>query len=150
MKQLFEPATAAEVKARLGHLRPDSERRWGTMSAAQAVEHCARGLEQALGDRRPPRMLVGRLLGWAIKPLALGNDAPFRPNSPTVPELVVADARDLDVARARLIGLMDRVVASGPAGCTTHPHSFFGRLRPDEWGELMYKHLDHHLRQFGV
>jgi len=42
------------------------------------------------------------------------------------------------------------VVGAGPAGCTAHPHSFFGRLKPEEWATLMYKHLDHHLRQFGV
>ena len=120
------------------------------MSAAQAVAHCVGGLEQALGDRKPPRMFVGRVLGWAIKPLALGNDEPMKRNAPTVPELVVADDRDLDVERTRLLALLDRVVATGPSGCTTHPHSFFGRLAPDEWAVLMYKHLDHHLRQFGV
>lgn len=44
----------------------------------------------------------------------------------------------------------DRFAAAGPKGCTTHPHTFFGRLTPEEWATLMYKHLDHHLRQFGV
>ena len=149
MRHLFEPTAVAEVKGRLQHLRPDSERQWGTMSAAQAVAHCAGGLEQALGDRRPPRMLIGRVIGWAVKPLALGSDAPMRRNTPTVPELVVTDARDLDVERRRLLALIDRVAAAGPAGCTTHPHSFFGHLTPQEWAVLMYKHLDHHLRQFG-
>jgi hypothetical protein len=150
MRHLYEPAAAAEIRTRLQELRADSPRQWGRMSAAQAVAHCVGGLEQALGDRKPPRMLVGRLLGWAIKPLALGDDAPMKRNSPTVPELVVADERDLDAERARLLALLDRVTAAGPAGCTTHPHSFFGRLAPDEWAVLMYKHLDHHLRQFGV
>jgi hypothetical protein len=46
--------------------------------------------------------------------------------------------------------LIDRFAAAGPAGCTTHPHAFFGRLTPDEWAILPYKRLDHHLRQFGV
>ena len=150
MKHLFEPAAIAEVRSRVRQLRPDSPRQWGKMTAAQAVAHCARGLEQALGDRKPPRMLVGHLLGWAIKRLALGDDKPMQRNSPTVPELVIADERELDVERARLLGLLDRVAAGGPAGCTTHPHSFFGRLTGQEWGVLMYKHLDHHLRQFSA
>lgn len=150
MKHLFEPGAAAEVKARLQRLRPDSERQWGKMNPAQAVAHCAGGLELALGDRRPPRVFIGRLIGWIIKPLALGDDAPMRRNSPTVPEIEVADARNLDVERERLVALIDRAAAAGPAGCTTHPHSFFGRLTPQEWAVLMYKHLDHHLRQFGV
>ncbi len=46
--------------------------------------------------------------------------------------------------------LIDRFATAGREGCTSHPHSFFGRLTPDEWAILMYKHLDHHLRQFGV
>jgi transposase InsO family protein len=46
--------------------------------------------------------------------------------------------------------VIDRFVAAGPKSCTTHPHSFFGPLTPEEWAILMYKHLDHHLRQFGV
>ena len=43
-----------------------------------------------------------------------------------------------------------RFAEAGPAGCTTHPHSFFGRMTPNEWAVLMYKHVDHHLRQFGA
>jgi hypothetical protein len=150
MRHLFDPAAAAEVRTRLQSLRPDSARQWGRMNVAQAVAHCAGGLELALGDRRPPRVLVGRMFGRVIKRLALGDEAPMRRNTPTVPGLVVADERALDAERERLRGLIDRFVAAGPAGCTTHPHSFFGRLTPQEWSVLMYKHLDHHLRQFGA
>lgn len=150
MRNLFEPAAAEEVKARLLHLRPDSGRLWGRMNAPQAVAHCCAGLDMALGDCRPKRALVGRILGRVVKPLALGNDDPIRRNTPTVPEMVVADERDLEGERRRLSGLIDRFAAGGPAGCTTHPHSFFGRLTPQEWAVLMYKHLDHHLRQFGA
>ena len=150
MKNLFEATAVAETKARLQRLRPESARQWGKMNAAQAVAPCAAGLELALGERRPPRVLIGRVLGWAIKPLALGNDEPMRRNTPTVPSLEVADERDLAAERQRLGALIDRFAAAGPAGCTTHPHSFFGRLTPEEWAILMYKHLDHHLRQFGA
>jgi hypothetical protein len=150
MKNLFDAATVAEVKDRMAHLGPESERQWGKMNAPQAVAHCSAGLELAMGDRRPPQLWLGRIIGWIIKPMALGNDAPMRRNSPTVPSIVVADERDLRAERDKLTALIDRFAASGPAGCTTHPHSFFGRLTPQEWAILMYKHLDHHLRQFGV
>lgn len=150
MKNLFEESSRAEVRHRVQRLRADSQRQWGRMNAAQAVAHCAHSLEMALGERKPPRVFIGRVMGWAIKPLALGNDAPMRRNSPTVPEIEMKDARDLEVERPRLLALIDRFGAAGPAGCTAHPHSFFGRLTADEWAILMYKHLDHHLRQFGV
>jgi uncharacterized protein DUF1569 len=150
MKNLFEAAWVEEVKERMAQLRPDSERLWGTMNPAQALAHCSRGIELAVGDRIPPRLLLGRIIGRIVKPMALGNDEPMRRNSPTVKGLVVQDERDLVVERQRLRELIDRFVAGGPGGCTKHPHSFFGRLTPEEWATLMYKHLDHHLRQFGV
>jgi hypothetical protein len=150
MKNLFEPATVQDIKNRVAQLKPDSPRAWGKMNAAQAVAHLSAGVELALGDKIPPRMFIGRILGTIIKPMVLGNDQPMRRNSPTVKGLVVADERDLRKERERLVGLIDRFATAGPKGCTTHPHSFFGRLTPDELAILMYKHLDHHLRQFQV
>ena len=150
MQNLFDRSTAADIKRRVAQLRADSPRQWGTMSPAQAAAHCALGFELALGELRPPRKLIGYVLGPIIKPLALGNDEPMRRNSPTVDGMVVRDTRDLTAERARLCAMIDRFVDAGPAGCTSHPHSFFGRLTPDEWAVLMYKHVDHHLRQFGA
>jgi hypothetical protein len=150
MKNLFEATTLDEVQARLASLRPDSERVWGSMTVAQALAHCSLGMEMAAGDVRPPRMLVGRILGGLIKSKALGNDEPMRRNSPTVKVLVVKDDRDFGAERTRLSGLVERFAATGPTGCTEHPHAFFGKLTPAEWAELTYKHLDHHLRQFGA
>jgi Protein of unknown function (DUF1569) len=150
MKNLFDPAVVNEVKARLGKLGPKSERQWGKMTAPQALAHCSGAMEWAVGDSFPPRMFVGRILGGFVKPRLLGNDEPMRRNSPTVKSLVISDKRDLGSERQRLSGLIDRFAAGGPGGCTKHPHSFFGRMTPEEWAILQYKHLDHHLRQFGV
>lgn len=150
MKTLFEPAVVEEVKTRIGNVRPDSVRQWGKMNVAQAVAHCANSLEMAVGDLRPPRVLIGRIFGPLIRRLALGNDRPMERNSPTAPALFITDERDLDVERERLIALIERFSAGGAAQCTTHPHAFFGRLTPEQWAELMYKHLDHHLRQFSA
>ena len=150
MKSLYEASTAKEIQDRMTLLTPKSQHLWGKMNAPQAMAHCARGMELALGDNKPPRVPMGYLLGWIVKPLALKDEEPLRRNSPTIKDLVVQDQRDLTVERDRLSGLIDRFSAGGPAACTTHPHSFFGKLTPDEWAILMYKHLDHHLRQFGV
>jgi hypothetical protein len=150
VKNLFDRGTATEIETRLDRLRPDSAAQWGRMNVAQAMTHCRLSVEMALGDLRPPRKLIGRLLGRIIKPLALGDDKPMRKNSPTVDGIVVGDSRDLEVERRHLREAIDRFVSGGRAGVTTYPHAFFGTLAPDEWGILMYKHLDHHLRQFGV
>jgi hypothetical protein len=149
MKSVFDAAAGAEIRERVARLQPAAERQWGTMNAAQAVAHCANALEAAVGDRNPPRLFVGRLIGGFVKRLVLRNEKPFGRNSPTDPSFVIADQRDLDVEKARLVALLDRLTGVPPA-VTTQPHSFFGRLTTNEWGVLMYKHLDHHLRQFGV
>jgi hypothetical protein len=150
MKNLFDGTSAEEIKLRLAKLKPDSPRQWGKMNAAQAVAHCFKGLEMATGDLKPPRVFIGRILGPIVKPLALKDGEPMRKNSPTAPALVIADERSLESERQKLSELIDRFTQAGPKACTTHPHAFFGRLTPDEWSILMYKHLDHHLRQFGV
>ena len=150
MKNLYEPASAAQIKERIGQIRPDSARQWGKMNSAQALAHCAGALEIAVGDTVAPRMFIGRIVGSMIKSKIVGDDKPLRRNSPTMPSLIIVKECDLQKEQARLTTLVDRFATTGPSGCTTSAHSFFGRMTPDEWSVLMYKHLDHHLRQFGV
>ncbi len=150
MESLFESGCVDEVQRRLSLLRPDQPRQWGTMSPAQMLAHCSLGLEMAAGEIRPPRALIGRILGPVIKPMALREGEPMRRNSPTSKELVINDVRNFETERERLSALISRFAAAGQVGCTSHPHAFFGSLTPDEWAILMYKHLDHHLRQFGA
>jgi hypothetical protein len=150
MESLFDSGCVDEVQQRLSRLRPDQPRQWGTMSPAQMLAHCSLGLEMAAGEIRPPRALIGRILGPVIKPMAFREGEPMRRNSPTSKELVIEGDKNFETERKRLSQLIDGFAAAGPTGCTAHPHAFFGSLTPDEWAVLMYKHLDHHLRQFGA
>jgi hypothetical protein len=108
VKNLFEPTSVAEVKQRIAHLRPDSERQWGKMNPGQALAHCSRAMETALGDTNLPRMLIGRIIGAPVKKMALGNDEPMKRNSPTSPAFVVRDQPNVAVESARLSALIDR------------------------------------------
>jgi hypothetical protein len=150
MESLFEAKRVKELEQRLLRLTPDSQQLWGKMNPAQMLAHCCLGLEMAAGEIRPPRALIGRVIGPVVKLVAFRAGEPLRRNSPTSKELVIDDCRDFEAERKRLSGLIDRFVVAGPPGCTSHPHAFFGSLSRDEWGVLMYKHLDHHLRQFGA
>jgi hypothetical protein len=150
MRNLYDPADAGEIIGRIGLIQPDSVRQWGAMSPAQALAHCAASMEWAVGDSIPSRMFWGGLMGRMIKPLVFKDDKPFKRNSPTAKELVVRGERDFSAEQMRLIALVERFAAAGPSRCTQHPHSFFGPLTPQQWAILTYKHLDHHLRQFGV
>jgi hypothetical protein len=151
MKNLFDATTANELKARLARLGPNSERQWGSMTTAQMLAHCSVAMQWAVGDVVPEQLpLPARLMGRLVKRLVMRNDDPLRKNTPTAKSLLMTNEPDFGRERERLSGLIDRFTAGGAAGCTQHPHSFFGKLTPGEWAILTYKHLDHHLRQFGV
>jgi hypothetical protein len=150
MKNLFEAAEVEELKERLAQLSADSERQWGKMNPAQMLAHCSATIGMAMGKITPPRILVGRLFGRLAKKSLIVNGTPMRRNSMTEKSCLVADERDFAVERQRLRESIDRFATGGPGVCTKHPHFFFGPLTPLEWATLMYQHLDHHLRQFGV
>lgn len=151
MKNLFDSTVTNEVQTRLAQLRPQSERQWGKMTASQMLAHCSLSMQWAVGEVVPEKAALPlRLMGRLVKPLVFRNADPLRKNSPTVKSLIVADDRDLDKERERLSGLINKFAAGGAAGCTKNQHSFFGNITPEQWAILMYKHLDHHLRQFSV
>lgn len=153
MKDLFDPTLAEDIKQRIMRLHAESERQWGNMAVAQTLAHCSSGILMAMGVLNPKRAsFPANIIGPLIKPLVVGNDKPMRRNAPSSRELFSADpARcDFEGERARLITTIDSFVNEGAASCSSHPHPFFGPLQPNEWAILMYKHVDHHLRQFSV
>ncbi len=150
MKSLFEPAAVNEITGRVTHLGPDSEAQWGKMNVAQMLAHCSAAIGMAEGKATPPRILLGRLLGPLAKKSLIVNGEPMRRNAMAEKCVLVTDERDFTVEQKRLRESIDRFARGGPGICTKHPHFFFGPLTPVEWAVLMYQHLDHHLRQFGV
>jgi hypothetical protein len=116
-KNLFEATVANEVKTRLGKLEPQSERRWGKMTAAQMLAHCSVSLQWAVGEVAPEKgALPARLMGRLVKPLVFRNEDPLRKNAPTAKSLLVADERDWAEERGRLSGWIDQCAAGGAAG----------------------------------
>lgn len=149
MKNIYEPSTLEEVKQRIDKLKADSKRQWGKMEVGQMLAHCSAALEVATGKKTSPRMFMGRILGPFFKSVFY-NDKPLKKNMPTDKSFLVIDRRNFEKEKARLLDLVTEFSTGDEAKCTKHPHSFFGKLTPTEWGTGMYKHLDHHLRQFGV
>jgi hypothetical protein len=149
MKNLFEQQTMDEVIARIDKLQPASERQWGKMDVAQMMAHCSATMDMASGRLNLPRLFIGRILGPLVKPVYT-NEKPFRKNGPTDKKLVVADLRDFLREQEQLKLKVRQFHEGGEAKCTRRPHPFFGALTPQDWARGSYKHLDHHLRQFGA
>lgn len=148
MESLFEPANRDAILARLAALQPECARQWGKMDPAQMLCHCAIALETGTGDRPMKQKLIGKILMPFFRSSILG-EKPFNKNSPTDPTFVVSAPRDFNAERARLTGLIHRFAERGEPAAGKETHAFFGKMTGQEWGELMYKHIDHHLRQFG-
>jgi hypothetical protein len=119
------------------------------MDPAQALAHCAIALEAANGTSPRRQKLIGKILAPLVSRSVLGPE-PFGHGKPTDPTFVVRDPRDLGKERDRLLAAIEKFAAAGSAGAARWEHAFFGRLTGEEWGALMWKHLDHHLRQFGA
>ena len=119
------------------------------MDVAQMMAHCSAALDMASGQLNLRRLFIGRLLGPFVRPIYT-NEKPFSRSSPTDPKLVVSDQREFLREQEQLKVKVRQFHEGGEAKCTRHPHPFFGALSPQDWSRGMYKHLDHHLRQFGA
>jgi hypothetical protein len=150
MKSIFNESDYSELLGRLNDLSPVCERQWGKMSCSQMMEHTARVLEMATSERQPIKQIfLGKALAWMFKGQFLG-EKPFRKNAPTGPDYKIADEPELEATRERLKQMIAKFHECGADGLDGNVHPFFGRLTGKEWGETQYKHLDHHLRQFGL
>lgn len=149
MKNIFEPQTAAQTIHRINSLKPDNQRQWGKMNVSQMMAHCSAVLEHALGDKVSKPSFFARLLGPLFKGM-MASTKPFSKNAPTGPDFVIVDERDFDAERQKLLRLLERFVVGGEMAVEGKRHPFFGKLSSAQWSNGIYKHLDHHLRQFGV
>ncbi|HRX00972.1 MAG TPA: DUF1569 domain-containing protein, partial [Cyclobacteriaceae bacterium] len=149
MKTIFEPSALLELEKRIASLTPQSQRQWGKMEVDQMVAHCAETMLVVLDRKKIPRSFLGYVLGPFFKS-SYYNDSPVSKNSPTAKEFVITQRTDLDAEKTRLLDLVREFSKGGEANCTKEPHAFFGKLTPEQWGKAMYKHLDHHLKQFGA
>lgn len=149
MESLYQAAVLQQVLSRVDQLTPSSQPIWGKMNVVQMMEHCARTFDFSTGKTKPKRAFIGLLIGSFFRSM-YSNDKPWGKNSPTSPQYRVADELSFNETKTRLVNLISEFSLGGPEKCTTHPSPFFGKLTPEEHGKGQYKHLDHHLQQFGV
>jgi len=148
MNSLFDPQTSQEIIQRINNLTVDSPRQWGKMDVAQMLAHCAFSMETAIGEQNPPRTLLGKLVGRLMQG-ELTNEKLMGKNLPTHSQYVMVDSKDFGREKIRLITFIKRFSENGESKVTKNPHPFFGNITPMQWSSGSWKHLDHHLRQFG-
>lgn len=145
MPTLRNAADREKIVARLDRVTEGATPRWGEFTAAKMLAHMSDACRMSLGELVVPRKKFPFVGSFPVKQLVL-YVLPFPKNSPTAPEIIARAPESFEAERAQLKSLIARL--DGNMGRQAHP--IFGALTADEWGVLGYKHLDHHLRQFGV
>lgn len=147
MKTFFDVEAQKELEQRLQKLNAQSACLWGRMNAAQMLAHCTAALQMPVGDINVKRTPLS-LIGWMFKKSIVHGEKPFSKNSPTAAEFIMNDPKDFDMEKQRFADAFRK--ASQVSMVTCHNHPFFGKMSNEDWGLLLYKHMDHHLRQFGI
>ena len=146
MQSLFDTNTYEHILKRIDNLNEGSERRWGKMTAGQMAWHCQFPLKIAVKNKNKGS---GNLVARLFFKKTMYSDKPWRKNLPTAPALKAKEDKDLTTEKAIL-----RQLVTDFYECRTrtvwNPHPMFGKFTHDQWGKMQYKHLNHHLTQFGV
>ena len=147
MKTIWDNTKRQEFLSRLARLQPDTQSQWGKFNCAQMLAHCADGLRMVLGDlATQPK---GGPLRFAPLKYLIIYWLPFPKGAPTAPELLARAPNGIAREVADIRELLARL-AQSETRASWPEHPAFGKLSTKDWGVLIYKHMDHHLRQFGV
>ena len=149
MKTIFNSANNQELVNRLLSLTKNSERKWGKMNVAQMLVHCQKPLEVSDGKLEVKRNLFSKLFGGFFKKKYLIKGDDFSNNLPTAKEFLVQSDFNFEKEQSKLVQMVQNLGAKGESAIKLQVHPFFGKMLPSEWGILFYKHLNHHLKQFG-
>ena len=147
VKNLFDSAVKAEIIVRINKLTPESKALWGKMNVSQMLAHLQVPIGVADGTQKLKRTLFGKIVGPMVKQ-TLYNDKPFKRNLPTDPSFVmVKSEKDFETEKQKLLSVVSNF---SEAAIVNETHTFFGKLTKEQWSKGTWKHLDHHLQQFGV
>ena len=148
---MFDARGKERVVARVNALTHDSKPLWGTMSVGQMLAHCNVSYEIVHDPGKHPRPgAVDRFFARLFAKAMVVGDKPYSRGGPTAPSFIVKDDRDLDAERARLLAFIDKTFEQGAGHYEGLENMTFGVLTSRQWNTMFSKHLDHHLRQFGV
>jgi len=143
---LTDPLVKSEIIHRFNQLSPVTPALWGKMNASQMLAHCNAQIRVALGDDKLPPSIIGKLFGRFLKKKVL-DEKPYSRNLPTAPSFVVKQTPDFEDAKKKLL---ESIHKFDNTGITKEAHPFFGKMTVEEWSRGTWKHLEHHLKQFGL
>lgn len=150
MQSLFNKSDNQEIINRINRLTSETQGLWGKMNVAQMLTHCVEPIRMALGEVELKPSIFTFFLGRILRNKFTKNKKPFSKNLPTAKQFVIVDTKNFEQEKEKLVLLVKKFEQAGTSGITKHIHPVFGKMTPQEWDIIQWKHLDHHLRQFGA
>jgi hypothetical protein len=147
MKNFYREEVYQELINRISLLTKDSQRQWGTMTVAQMLAHCT---ETQLVSNGEKVLKVPFFVKWFFKGMIkkmVYNDKPFPKNTRTAEQYLQTEEKDFEIEKSRLLESINYAKNNAEKQVS---HTLFGSYKMRDSGEAFYKHLDHHLSQFGV
>ena len=151
MQNVFDAKDAQEYINRINNLTPETQRKWGKMSVDQVLAHLNVAYDLTFTPEKFPKpsFIAKFLLSRFVKP-KITNEIPYKQSLPTSPVFIIADERNFEEEKAKLIGNIQRVQQLGREAFEGKENINFGKMAAQGWNNMFAKHLNHHLEQFGV
>ena len=151
MQNVFDAQDAQEYINRINNLTPETQRKWGKMSVDQVLAHLNVAYDLTFTPEKfpKPNFIAKFLLSKFVKP-KITNEIPYKQSLPTSPVFIIADERNFEEEKTKLIGNIHRVQQLGREAFEGKENINFGKMTAQCWNNMFAKHLNHHLDQFGV
>lgn len=151
MENVFDAKVAQNYIDRINTLTPGTQPLWGKMSVDQMLAHCNVSYEMVYEPEKhkKPGSIAKFILKTFVKSKVVGEKG-YPHNSPTAPQFIIADRKNFEDEKKRLIGFIQKTQQLGESAFDGKESFSFGKLKAKEWSNMFAKHLNHHLAQFGV
>ncbi|TAF47666.1 MAG: DUF1569 domain-containing protein [Sphingobacteriales bacterium] len=150
LPNIFNKEVSEKVIQRIEQLKPSTQAKWGKMSVDQVLAHCNVSYELVYDNIHPkPNFFMGFILKTFVKNIVV-SETPYKKSSQTAPEFIMKGDKNFEAEKTRLIEYIKKTQQLGETTFDNKVSNSFGKLTATEWSNLFYKHLDHHLNQFGV
>lgn len=150
MKNVFKQSDAVEVIDRINKLNPETKALWGKMNVSQMLAHCNVTYELIYEDKhQKPNAFMKLVLKLLVKSSVVVEKG-YKKNNPTAPQFLIKEERNFEIEKKRLVDYINKTQQLGESEFDGKVSHSFGKLNKTEWNNMFYKHLNHHLAQFGV
>ena len=150
LPNIFTKEVSSDIIERINKLSAETQGQWGKMTVALMLAHCNVTYEMIYDDiHAKPNFLVRLMLKSFVKSSVV-NETPYGQNLRTAPQFLIKDEKNFDIEKGRLIQYIQKTQELGENTFDNKASHSFGNLTKTEWNNMFYKHLEHHLSQFGV